>query len=388
MHPGQRGAGDALMAVERRVGRHQVGEAGEVERDLGLSVLAGVGQRGGDHGLEQPVRGVLEPAHRVERQPAAMTQEAQERARLPVGVAGEDVEVAGVLGRAPEPVHRHREPLQARLLGPPGGLGALDPLDVGGGQPRGGGDLDRPAAVGHAVDRLAQLAHRAALEREGGRVDDRLRADPQRPQPERAVVGEVLIGGGRHHDLPSAGVGVGDEGAQDPRRRARRADRVAGDDRRLAQRAVGEHAPVRRRRTPCPARSRNGASESSPQVATSSAARSWAGAVCPSSARSGRSSDRIATRPAAKAIATRPQTVTARPSVPGAQWPVSARQPPASVSPTCSWRPSSSSTASSTAKAPASAASATAPATARSRDLALTPGRSRGTSASASAASS
>ena len=108
VHAPQGPAREALAAAERGVGGHEVAEAREVQADLPRPRLPGMGERGSHERLHEAVRRRGGSAHRVEREPAAEGQEAQEAADRALRVEAEDVEVAGVLRRAPQAVHGHR----------------------------------------------------------------------------------------------------------------------------------------------------------------------------------------------------------------------------------------------------------------------------------------
>ena len=174
-----------------------------------------------------------------------MGNEAQERLDRAVGRTADHVDVVDVLGRAPQPVHRHREPVEPRALRAPG---ALDGVELGH-QPRRElarrHHLDAPAAALDAVHRLADLAHGASLEREERRHGDRLDADLQRAQPQAPVAREVREARAGQHDVPAAALGERQEVGDDRRGGALRPDGIAGDDRGLAQRPEREHAAAR-----------------------------------------------------------------------------------------------------------------------------------------------
>ena len=78
---------------------------------------------------------------------------------------------------------------------------------------------------------LAHLPDRPALERERGRVDDRLVAVVERVQAVRSVRRERRFRGAEDRDAPAAFVRKRDEAAYERRRSLGRPDRVPGDDR-------------------------------------------------------------------------------------------------------------------------------------------------------------
>src|SRR5581483_12364039 len=122
---------------------------------------------------------VAPSAHQVEREPAAIRREAEERAQAPLGVAGEDVDATVSLAGPSQPAERHREPDQPLLARAPVllDLGELA-LELRRDLPviR---DLDPPAVPPHAGDRLADLPDRPPLEAEGPRIHHRLVSDPE-----------------------------------------------------------------------------------------------------------------------------------------------------------------------------------------------------------------
>ena len=103
-----------------------------------------------------------------------------------------------------------------------------------------GGDL--PASPAHPVHRLAQLAHRTALQREPPRVHERLLPDAYGAKAERAVAGQMAGAGPPHDDLPAAPPGLRDEAGQHVGRGPGGGDRVGRDDRRTADDAIRQHA--------------------------------------------------------------------------------------------------------------------------------------------------
>ena len=235
-----------MAAARERPGRHQVPEAGEVQRHLAEATLARQLQHCGDERVGDPVGVVVEPAHRVERQSPPVADVALEGAHLAGGVAGDRVDVGDVLRRAPQPIARHGEAVATPVSAPP--PHRVDERELGGERAvelRAADDLDRPAAAVDAVDRLAHRLGRTALEREGARVDDRLEPDLHRAQPEGAVVRQPRVGGTQHDHVPALTAGMLEERRHGRAGAALRPDRVAGDDRRLAHDAVRDRAAGR-----------------------------------------------------------------------------------------------------------------------------------------------
>ena len=94
------------------------------------------------------------------------------------------------------------------------------------------------------VHRLAHLADRPALEREGRDVDHRLVAVVDGEEPVAAVEVEQTLGRAEDRDPPVARAGEGDEAADERVQLARRADRIARHDRDAADDPVRDERPL------------------------------------------------------------------------------------------------------------------------------------------------
>ena len=92
--------------------------------------------------------------------------------------------------------------------------------------------------------RLAHLANRAPVEREGRGVDDRFVSVVERLQSMRSVEVEPAFRCSQDRDAPVALVRVLDEARDQVVERARLPDRVARDDRDSADDAVGDERVV------------------------------------------------------------------------------------------------------------------------------------------------
>ena len=96
------------------------------------------------------------------------------------------------------------------------------------------------AGLAQARDRLAHLAHAAALEREGRRAQDGLVADRDRPHPPAAIQVEPLLRAVQHDHPPAALAAQAAEVLDQPGISSRRADRVAGHEGAPGDHAVGQ----------------------------------------------------------------------------------------------------------------------------------------------------
>lgn len=96
------------------------------------------------------------------------------------------------------------------------------------------------AAAQKAIDGLADLADRPAVEREGAGMDDRFLADLQRTKAERAVQGELRRARAEDRDSPASRPGGAAKVLDEAAERARVADRVSAHQRGSGDDTVGE----------------------------------------------------------------------------------------------------------------------------------------------------
>ncbi len=162
----------------------------------------------------------------------------QEAGRL--AAPGEADDEDGVLvAEAEQGVERHHESALGRITTPR----ARDVLEF---RPQRCVELARPqhprgvARVLEPVHRLAHLADRATLEREGGGLDDGFVAVVQRMEASGGVERQEPLRGAEDRDTPVARVRMLDECGDQVVEPVVRADRVAGDDCDAADDAVGE----------------------------------------------------------------------------------------------------------------------------------------------------
>ncbi len=239
---GERDAGgDAARQAAARAAANQMPKPRVVEAHLGDAAPAGDRERVTHQSLIQPVGRLPDPAHHIQRQLAAMPDEAHDRREPALGRAGQQIQIAGVHPGV-KCAHPHGKPENSPSLDPPG---LLDGIDLS--LQRG---VDLPSLVGphappesvQAVYRLPQLAHGSARERESGRIDHRLLADAQRPQAEAVIQLEMTRGCPVGDYVPALLRGEPQEAFEHHVGGTIGRHGIAGDDRRPPHRAVGQHA--------------------------------------------------------------------------------------------------------------------------------------------------
>ena len=134
------------------------------------------------------------------------------------------------------------KPDDAGLCGPPAALDRCERLGASGSSSRASTtSTDQPRRAIRDTD-WRTLRTAPALEREALRIDDGLAAHLQRAQAQLRVDVEVAVRRAGQCDRPAVAAGEAREAVENLGRAARRADRVADDDRGAADDPVGEHA--------------------------------------------------------------------------------------------------------------------------------------------------
>ena len=226
------------------LGSEEVRQGAEVERELARAGVARPGERLDHEKLGQAVRRIRAPAHRAQRPaaPGERGREVEKAADPALRVFREGEHGAGDV----EVVDRHREaPL--RLAAPPRGR---DVLELGLQRRR---DLvcrnyaERVPRLPEPGDGLAHLADRTSLERELARVEHGLLPDRHGLEPERAIALEMRVGGADDREPPAARAGDPAQLREEVVDLRLVADRIAADEGRSRDDAVGEKRAARRR---------------------------------------------------------------------------------------------------------------------------------------------
>ena len=220
-------------------------QPGVVEAHLGDAAAPGDLERSAHQRLVDAVGGLADPAHRVQRQLSAVRDEVHDRAELSIGRARQQVQIAWShrgLERAPCPSRSRSGAIAWPATRARGGRSRARARRRGHARRR----RRSPSRGARAGAPTGAACVRAALQRERGRVDDRLLADAQRAEAEAAVARQVAGGCPPQHDPPAAGPREREKFAQHRATTTRRAppDRLR---RRRSRRSPGKPAPRRRR---------------------------------------------------------------------------------------------------------------------------------------------